>query len=435
MKRAIAEEIVDDWHQSSVPKTILRNKRFTLPKVNKTIAITGPRRAGKTFFMFNIINDHLSVPLSDTLYVNFEDHRIVAPTVETLDILINTYFERYPLKASKTVYLFLDEVQNVPNWERFVRSGMDSKNIRFFVSGSSSKLLSKEIATSLRGRSITSCILPFSFKEVLMVHDIKISSSAKGRSRILSELTTYLEFGGFPEIVLEDDDFVIKEILKQYVDVMLFRDVVDRYRITNVAVLKLLMGQMMASCANLFSVNKFHNFLSSQGFRIDKNSLYEFVDHLVDAYGFIIVRKINRSYRSIEQGLPKIYSIDMGYMMEYGLTLRDNMGRYIENCVAVELFRRLQDNPGTALHFWRDVAGREVDFVLMKGGKPKSLIQACYDIDAAETLEREVVGLLKGSADLRCDDMIILNWNREDVIEHDGKKIELVPLWKWLLEG
>jgi predicted AAA+ superfamily ATPase len=433
MDRSLAQELINDWHERGAPELVHRAEGIDLPMTKKVISIIGPRRAGKTYLMYDIVSNVLPVPPSDTLFVNLEDHRLQSPTVEALDLLVRLYYEQEPGRHGRTVYLFLDEVQNVFGWEGFVRSMMDRENVQIFVSGSSSKLLSKEIATSLRGRSLTQLVLPFSFGEVLKVRGISRALSSRGKSNILNGLVKYLRYGGFPEVVLEDVDLVREKTLHQYVDVMLFRDIVDRYNVTNVKVLRLLMGQMISSSAALFSVNRFHNFLGSQGLKIDKNAIYEYRDHLVDAFGFIELKKVHGSYRSVEQGLPKIYPIDTGYLTVFGMDAEASMGKYMESCIAVELVRRGSQAPGQSVHYWRDGSGNEVDFVIMKRGRPERLIQSCFDVTDEKTYAREMKGLVKGSTDLKCEELVCINWGVEKEEFIDGLTVRFIPLWKWLL--
>lgn len=432
MDRNLAMEIISEWHEQELPDLVQRDISFEVPTIKKTIAIIGPRRAGKSFFLYEVISRILDVSREGTLFVNLEDHRLMEPKVEDLDILLKTYYEMFPDQLNSKMYLVLDEVQNVPGWERFVRSVMERFDITVLISGSSSKMLSREIATSMRGRSISFLVLPFSFKEFLKARNLKPSNSSAGKARMLHALKEYLNFGGFPEVVFEDKEMVKRKILRQYVDVMLFRDIVERHGITNIKVLKLLMGQMMVSSANQLSLNKFYGFLKSQGIKVDKNNIYEMKEHLLDAYGFIELKRINGSFREIEQGLPKIYPIDTGYMTDFGMHLDERTGKFMETCVALEMFRRMELDPGSRLNYWRE--DLEVDFVLSKGGKVVQLIQVCSDIGNEETRTRETKGLLKASNVLHCDDLILINW---DISEHevlDGKTIKIVPLWMWLVE-
>jgi predicted AAA+ superfamily ATPase len=301
------------------------------------------------------------------------------------------------------------------------------------ISGSSSKLLSREIATSLRGRSISYTIMPFSFSEYLRGRNVKVSMSGPGKARINTALNDYLRFGGFPEVVLEDSVFVKSKILRQYVEVMLFRDVVERYGVKNIELLKLLMAQMIHSSAKQFSINRFYNFLKTRGTKADKNSLYMMKDHLIDAFGFIELKRIDGSFRTINQGLSKIYPIDTGYMTDYGMDLANNRGRFLETCVMVELKRRSDDDPGTNVHYWQE--NSEVDFVVLKKGKVIDLIQVCSEFNEDGTLERELRGLCKASEQLDCNELTIVTYDDEKEILRDGKTVKIVPIWKFLLKG
>ena len=430
MDQITAEEIIVEWHERGPPDLQMREISFEGPTTRKAVAIIGPRRAGKSFFMYDIISNRLSINIENSLFINLEDHRFGIPTIEDIEFLISTYMGLHPKKRADRMYLFLDEIQNVEGWERFVRSIMDRYNVMVFISGSSSKLLSKEIATSLRGRSISYLVMPYSFREFLTAKGTRVSRSPQGKSLAHQNLREYLKYGGFPDVVMEESEMNKRKTLRGYVEVMLFRDVVERHGVKHIKVLKLLMGQMIVSTANSLSLNRFHKFLKSLGIRIDKNSIYDYREHLVDAFGFLELKRLDGSYRTIEQGLHKIYPIDTGYMTDRGMDLDSNMGRFMETCVALELKRRMQNEPDMEMNFWRE--NGEVDFVISSNGKVKTLIQVCYDLRNRTTLEREVNGLISGFRDLKCDDLLILNWDQEYKIEVEGRSIRIEPLWSWL---
>jgi predicted AAA+ superfamily ATPase len=274
--------------------------------------------------------------------------------------------------------------------------------------------------------------MPFSFREFLSINDVKVSRSPRGKSLILQYLMEYLRYGGFPDVVIEKEDMIRRKILRNYVEVMLFRDIVERHEVKHIKVLKLLMGQMMASTANLLSLNKFNGFLKSKGIRIDKNAIYEYKDHLIDAFGFIELKRIDGSFRTVEQGKTKIYPIDTGYMTDFGQSLDSNMGRFMETCVAIELIRRKEIQPNCRISFWRE--NSEVDFVISRDGKVEKLIQVCYDIGDEATLDREINGLIVGSRELECDNLLLLNWEKEFNIEMGRRSIKVIPLWSWLID-
>jgi predicted AAA+ superfamily ATPase len=432
MDRSLAKELIADWHSSKIPPLVQREIEFFLPKTKKAIAVIGPRRSGKSFFLYQIALNLLDVPKERTLFISLEDHRFGVPKLEDLDLILSLYFEKYPRVLENTFFLFLDEPQLVDGWERFVRSVLDRYDTKVFLTGSSSKLLSKEIATSMRGRSVTYVVLPFSFREYLKVNNIDPIETHSGKAKLRNALRSYLKFGGFPEVVLEENDILKRKLLRQYVETMLFRDIVERYEITNIKVLKLLMEHMIRSSSGFLSLNRFNNFVKSLGMRGDKNLPYDLKEHLIDAYGFIEVKKGFTSLRNGEQTQPKIYPIDTGYMTDYGIDLDDNIGRFMETCVAVELTRRSEASLDFEIRFWKD--RHEVDFVLVKGGIAIQLIQVCYDPTEGSTLKREIDGLMDGSKSLGCKDLTILTWDIDKDETIEGKKVKFVPLWKWLIQ-
>jgi hypothetical protein len=354
--------------------------------------------------------------------------------LEDLDLLLKTYYEIYPENKRKKIFFFLDEVQNLDKWEIFVRRILDNENIQIFVTGSSSKLLSKEIATSLRGRAISYAILPFSFREFLKARGFKVEKylSSGKKSKLLNLMLEYLKFGGFPEVVLESDDVSKIKILKEYIEIMPMRDVIERYKVKNVKILRMLLNGLLNSFSKEFSIHKFFNFLKSQGIKVSKNTLYNYLQYFEDAFIIMPLRKFSYSLREIEQSLPKVYPIDMGLISQFEPRF-SNMGRLMENVVGIELLRKKCFDPLHEFYYWKDSQGKEVDFVLKEGARVKRIIQVCYDIEDYDTKQREIKALFKASEDLRCKNLLILTWDFEGEEEHWNKMIKFKPLWKWLL--
>lgn len=438
MKRSIIIDMIRDFEEKELPKLVERELVLKFPLSKKTLAFIGPRRAGKTFFCFNVINDLLAQGISRDriFYINLEDDRLYPVSVNDLDSLLRIYFEIHPDNKGKTVHLFLDEVQNVEGWERFVRRVMDSENIQVYITGSSSKLLSREIATSMRGRSLSYLILPFSFREYLKARNVgteKFMSSAK-KAMVLSQLSSYLDHGGFPEIVMEDDQELGSRIISDYKEVMLFRDIVERFKVKNVLVLKSLFNAMVSSASSTFSVNKFHNELKSRGHHIAKNTVYEYSGHLEDTHGLVLIRTFDYSLRKQQQSLPKPYPIDPAFLGLLGLRFSRNRGTAMENVVAIELVRQLSEKPHAGIHYWKDAQQREVDFVITNDIKVTALIQVCYDLELTGTADREMMSLAKAGEILSCNSLFVISWDEEGTYEVRGKGIKIVPLGKWLLE-
>jgi len=421
--------IIRDFQELELPKLIERDLRIKVDlPIKRAISIIGPRRSGKTFFMFQLIGELLKdgVEKSRVLYVNLESDLLIGCTVEDLRNMLNIFYEIYPENKKQKVYLFLDEVQNVPMWERFVRSIMDSEEIQVFISGSSSKLLLMEIATSLRGRTLSYYIYPFSFKEFLKAKGFKIGKylSSSQKSILLNLLQKYIR-GSYPEAVLFEEEK--EKILKEIFDVTIYRDIIERFKVKNVRTLRLLVKGLVSSTH--FSIHKFYNYLKSLGIRVSKNTIYNYVEYFSDSLVLYTLRKYSGSYKKMEQVIPKIYLIDNGLLIINGV---ENTSRLLENLVFSELVKK-GFTPNSDL-FYFDSNNKEVDFVIKRGGKVRQLIQACYDVEDFNTKDREMSALIKASEKLGCDDLIVITWDYEGTEKYADKEIKFLPLWKWLLE-
>lgn len=435
MKKDVAEELIKDFIERPLPELVDRDLEIKPPATKKAISIIGPRRAGKTYFLFNNMIRLEKVKRTEMLYANLEDDRLLPLRLQDLDQLLKTYYEIYPQNRKKKIYLFLDEVQNVRMWEKFVRRVLDTENVQVYITGSSSKLLAKEIATTMRGRVVSHMVLPFSFGEFLKAKGMeneRYLSSGK-RSWIMNYLDEYVRFGGFPEVVLDDDESSKVKTLKEYVDVLLMRDIVERHKVKNIKVLRMLFNAIHGSFSKEFSLHKFYNFLKSQGIKVSKNTLYDYFQHYEDAFAVIPIRRFSYSIRDMQQSLPKVYQIDNGYAAQMGIRFTQNKGRLMENTVAIELFRRRSASPLMEVFYWKDSGGKEVDFVIKKGEKIQELVQVCYDIGDYNTKIRETSALVKASDKLACKRLRIITWDNEEKEKIEGNTLEYTPLWKWLL--
>ncbi len=437
MKRELAVELIKNFHERDLPEVLPREMRVKIPESRKALAIIGPRRAGKTYLMYGTASELMAGGLEkeNMLYVNLEDDRMLPHSTENLDLILRTYYEIYPEKKRETVYLFLDEIQNVPEWESFVRRIMDTEDVRVFLSGSSSKLLAREISTSMRGRSISYTLLPFSFREFLKAKGVEPEEnlSSEKKAWLVKHLEEYLEYGGFPEIVLEKEADMKMRVLRGYAEVMLLRDIVERHEIKSVRTLRMMMNAILASFSKEFSINRFYNSLKSQRIKVSKNTLYDYMQHFEDAFFVFPVRKFDPSRRKSEQSLPKVYLVDTGYAFQAGIGFGENMGRYMENTVAIELMRREAKNPSVQTYYWKNSQGDEVDFVIAESGHVKEMVQVTYDMSDESTEKREVGAIVKASLELGLKRAGIITWNHEGKRDVEGVKVECIPLWKWLM--
>ncbi|KAF5422658.1 MAG: hypothetical protein C5S45_02040 [Candidatus Methanocomedens sp.] len=419
--------IIKDFQKRRYRDIVQRDIHYPLDiPLDRAVVLSGPRRSGKTYLMYLGIKELLARKenKNSILYVNFEDSRLVGAASQDLNTLLEVFFEIYPDRNKKT-WVFLDEIQVIPDWERFVRTLVDMENVNVFVTGSSSRLMSKEIATSMRGRSLTYNVYPFSFAEVLKAGKLEyeeyLSSAQMGE--IIQKLEDYVRYGGFPETVRYREEW--DRILSEIVDVTIFRDIVERYDVKNIKMLKLFLNAIFNS--KEFSIHKFYNFLKSQGHKVSKNTLYTYFGYFEDSFIVFPLKRFSYSYKNIESSMSKIYLVDNGLLSLQGI---QDYGRLIENIVFIELKRRSKGD----LFYYKSTSGREIDFIIKEGKKVSELIQVCYTLDNFVTKEREIKALLQGSEELKCDNLLIITWDYEAVEIVSGKNVRYVSLCKWLLD-
>ena len=418
-------EIIRDWRNKELPRTILREIRVNITgNIQRAISIIGPRRVGKTYELFILIKELSEKFGKDkTLYVNFERADLGVVDYNDLVLMLETYYEIYPENKNKRIWLFLDEIQNVKLWEKFVRTCLDNE-IKVVISGSSSKLLSKEIATNMGGRSLSYNLFPFSFKEYLKAKNFESGNylSSEEKSRIINFFEDYMNFGGYPEAVIYPEER--EKIISDIFETAILKDVIERHKIRNISAMRTLIKALLSS--KEFSVNKFYNYLKSQGIKIGKNAVYNYLEYLEDAFFVFSLRKFSLSYKKAEQSLPKIYFVDNGLLT---INKIDDKGKLLENLVFVELLRRNLD-----IAYYQNTAKEEVDFLIKEGKKVKQLIQVCFDIENFNTHGREVKAIVKASEEFKCNNLLILTNSLEKQEVSKGKKIIIKPVWKWLLE-
>lgn len=429
MKNIILQ-LIDDFHERKLPELVFRNKEFSEVK-GKAEVVIGMRRAGKTWFCYQKIKELLGsgIKKEQILYLNFEDDRLLEFNVNNFQEILDVYFGKYPEHRNVRCYFFFDEIQRIDQWEMFIRRLLDTENLQIFITGSSSKLLGSEIATSLRGRSLPIEIFPFSFEEYLKFHglfsDRPKTFGANTASKLRKAVKDYLEVGGFPEVQKTDLDVRI-EILQGYIDSVLLKDIIERHKVSNVLVLKHLVRHIMNSSGGQFSVNKFFNTMKSMSIKCTKNSLYEYLDHLTDAFLFYKVPIHSRSEKSRLINPAKIYTIDTGLLNAMTFRNSNNCGQSLETMVFMHLRRG-----GYDVEYLNTKDGREVDFFTRdRISGDTQLIQVCREMSDKKTFARELHGLKNAMDELSLPTGTIVTWDDETVIEN---KIKIIPIWKWLL--
>lgn len=421
------EEVISEFHKFGIPD--LKEREIKLPvNLNRAVTVVGLRRTGKTYLLYQTMKELLDqgMNLKNIFYINFEDERLEGMGSKDLSKIVELYRKYNP--EGKRMYLFFDEVQNVDGWEKFVRRLLERRDVRIFITGSSSKLLSKEIATTLRGRSLSFHLLPLSFQEFLNFKDIRFEEPfiEDERGIIKREIEEYVKYGGFPEVVKYEDMIKIRT-LQEYLDLIIYKDLVERYGIKKIDVMKSLIRIVVKNFANRVSVKKLQNILLSSGRELSKSKMYEYFSYLEDI-GFVIpVRKFSYSEIEAMRSMPKLYIVDNGFPTIYGMK---DIGRRIENIVALELIRRkYYYDPSLEIHYYIGKNKKEVDFVVSEGFKVKELIQVCYDPSDVYTRKREEKALIEASKELKCRNLKVITWDYED----EEEKIKFIPLWKWLL--
>ena len=397
LRVTLSQKIADGL---SAPLRDLTARTIHLPKVpGKALAVIGMRRSGKTSFLWQCLRERVGagVPREALLYFNFEDERLGGLQASGLQELVEEYFRLHPeWRDKRQVTFFLDEIQVIPGWETFARRLLDSEQIELFLSGSSARLLSREVATSMRGRALEVLVHPFSFREALrhqnLEPDKKWNSLPKAvRSGLDKFLRQYLTQGGFPEAQgLDARDRA--SLLRSYVDVAVLRDVIERHAISNPIALRWMQRHLLGNAAAPFSAQKFFDALKSQGIAVAKDTVHAYLAHLEDAF---LVRTVSLHTASERQRMVnprKAYPVDPGLIPVYERTGRTNLGHALETAVLIELERR-----GAEVGYLKTASGYEVDFHARDPEGKVTLLQVCTEVSDSNVLERETRALVEAA--------------------------------------
>lgn len=421
-------EILSSWnfwegdHDTGVYRDKYLDKLNRMARTEQIVAITGVRRSGKSTLMRQFIKRQIDSgkKRSSFLYVNFEEPKFAdILSLEFLQQIYDAYMEI--VKPEGIPYILLDEVHNVPKWERFARALHEKKEARVFISGSTSKLLSKELGTLLTGRWVELKIYPLDFQEFLQFKQLKI----KGRLDMLAQkvkikqlLREYLEFGGFPLVALKGER---EEILNRYFDDIIGRDVAERHRIRRLKKLKALARYYLTNFSSPISYRRIAKFI---GLSLD--SVERFSSYMTDAYLIFFVPKFSYSLKEQEVNPRNVYGIDSGLINIVSFRFTDNIGKLYENLVFLSLMQRGKEN-----YYHKDK--RECDFIVKEGQRVAQAIQVSYGIK--ENKEREIEGLLEAMKAFKLKSGLVITEDKEGLESVQGKKIRFVPLWKWLLQA
>jgi predicted AAA+ superfamily ATPase len=429
-RKTALKELIQQQH--TLPKSDkLFERKIELPlHSDKVIVLSGVRRCGKTVVLKLTRNRLLKnkVPIHKTLFFSFDDERLLLKT-EELDLILQAYRELYPQIKLEECYFFFDEIQNIEHWEKFVRRVYDQESKNIFISGSNSKLLGSEIATSLRGRTLLYELYPLDFQEYLQFKKISPDfRNSEQRAVILSAFHDFLRQGGFPETVNRPAEQQ-RQILADYYQVLLFRDIVERYEVTRIYALKYFIQKLLSNLTKPFSLNKIFNDLKSQGVKVGKDNLYEILEYIEAVYLGLRLYKFDYSIVNREMSDKKIYVIDNGLLNAISFQFSDNLGKLLENAV----FIWLRGVYGNNLYYHKQKA--ECDFVVFDRDRPILVIQVCFDMSDLDTRKRELKGLLEAMEYFNLNEGLIITAEQEETIEKNDKKIEIKAAYKLMLSN
>ena len=418
IKRALIDQ-KEEINRIFKEETIIEREKLGefIPSLNDKLikVITGVRRSGKSVF------SHLSLRNKNYGYINFDDERIIGVETKDLNILLELLHEIY----GDFKFILLDEIQNIHRWELFTNRLL-RQGYNIMVTGSNSALLSRELASHLTGRCISFEMYPFSFREYLTYFGIEVSKMPSTREigNLKHHLSNYISTGGFPEIYKISNR---KAYLKELYEMIISRDIVERYNIKFVRDLKEIAFYLISNFSSVVSYNKLRNIFKIKSVHTVKN----YVSYIEDAYLIFQIFPFSRKIKYQLMQPKKIYCIDTGMVEFLNPGSIDSLGKNMENMVLVDLLRRYSKEN---VYFYQTPQQHEVDFVLKKGLIVKQLIQVTYASDRDEIEKREIKSLIKASNELNCKDLLIITWDYEDEIRKDNKIVRYIPLWKWLLQ-
>ncbi len=403
------------------------------------VTLPGVRRCGKSSRMELAINDLLKsgVPRENILWVGFDDERFAQFSAADLDLVLDAYREMYPEISLKDVWMFFDELPLVEGWELFVMRVFKSYCRNIFVCGSNAHTLSKDMKSELRGWPVEFETFPLSFAEYCDFSGLRRGSHLESeKAKIRMAFDVFNRMGGMPEIALTESMSLKYKKLQGYFDTMLLKDFIEHFEVRQPMVLRFFLKRAMAGIANPLSVNAIYGEIKSQGMKIAKDELYNWLQDACDIYLLQRVPRFSRSFAKQESALAKYYVIDNGIRDAVIPLQSDDDGKQLENTVFLELLRRRRGNE--TISFWQDRG--ECDFVVGDGARARRLVQVTWKMDEGspagrKTRKREVDGLLAAAAELKCRDLTIVTHDEETQINEGGHEIKVVPAWKWCLES
>ena len=425
------KSIILDFQEVELDTGVPRRLKIRAVSGKATVCI-GVRRSGKSTYLFQVIKRLLDdgVSRENILYLNFFDDRLHDLRQVGLGVITNAYYSLYPEKKNtETVYCFFDEIQAVPGWEPFVDRLMRTEKCEVYITGSSARMLSKEIATQMRGRALSWELFPFSFREFLDYKQIDVTAHLSTKKRLLVQKAfgEYWETGGFPEVVGLERHLRIK-IHQEYFHAVLFRDLVERHDISHPKAVKDLAHRLIDNTASLYSINSLTGYLKSLGHKAPKYAVSEYLEWFEDACFLFTVRIFDASLARSKTNPKKIYCVDHAMVTSVASGILVNTGHLLENLVFNALRRVTPD-----IWYCKTKGGMEVDFLAQLQDRSRMLVQVCESMADPQTRKREIAALTGAMAEYGLKSGTVVTRNEEDQIKVDAGKIEVVPAWRFLL--
>lgn len=446
MNHAIAQTLNSfglDAYRPIVQRELNLGKPLSPRAGNLATVIMGMRRCGKTYRLFQEIDALLSsgVDPNRILYFTFEDDRLLPITPRTGDEVIQTHRELHPDAYEQGVYLFFDEIQEMQDWDRWLRRIIDTTRATIYVTGSSSSLLSEDIATALRGRSIAYELTPYSFREAIAAQQgtpppLPRQLSTTQAARLTSLFKSYLRTGGFPAVQgMPDQQLVL--VLQSYAQRAVAQDVLERHNLGNPQAISLLAQRLLAASGREFSLRKMEGVIRSLGISAGRNTLAQALDYLEDAFLVKTAREFSRAISQNPRSSSKVYAIDPGLAYANSPALTQDAGQRLETAVFNELCRRVPVRRAGAVSTYRTAQGHEVDFVVGDALSQQgfALYQVTERLDDPRTTQREMRALEEAMAEQGLGEgyLVVGEGERRD-IDVEGGTIHQVPAWQWCLE-
>ncbi len=414
-------KIIDFW-QKSAEKNELQSRPI-VEKIDlagkEIIDLVGPRRSGKSSILKLIIRNLKSK--NEFLYINFEDPFFIERNnPQIIEEIIAVYREYF---NSELRYLFFDEIQEIKHWEKAIRKLRDGENFKIFITGSSSKLLSGEISSLITGRHLSYNILPLSFLEFIRFKKIKLNSQKDivlKEKMLRREFLKYAEIGGFPEVVLSNN----QALLKNYFFDILRKDIIMRHDIREKDALEKMAIFLLSNSGKIVTTESM-----KKAYNLSYEAVFSYLEYFKESFLVFDLLQFSFSLKRQSKALKKIYAVDSGLANAVSFKFSEDKGRALENIVFLEIKRRQNE-----VFYYKNKDGTEVDFLTREKNENKKLIQVCWSLNDNETKKREVENLLKAMDELKMKAGVILTDNETDKLKIKGKTITIKPVFRWLME-